>query len=320
MMSEKGKVSAIIPVYNSEKYIQKCLESLLNQTWDNIEIICIDDGSTDNGPDIIDESHKKDERIKLFRQPHKGVAAARNKGMEYASGEYLSFIDSDDWVEPNLYEKAIEQCKDTKADIVIYNFYDAMEDGRETARNNTKAIDRVFHQINFIHYMFERESYRSVTAWLWNKLFRRDLIQEYGIQFDETLRAGEDVLFMVNMLLHPVRATFCHMPLYHHVCRRDSLSRKYLWRVSCDRLRAYEDSIRLLEKKGVSEEIVVWLKVFYCFHAMNLMENAIRNGEDKGARQAICYINRYSREYMEKNGDKPERIERMKALQNGELL
>ena len=108
------KISIIIPVYNSAKYLRKCLNSIINQTFDNIEIICINDGSTDNSLSIINEYAKIDSRIKVYTIENKGVSAARNYGILVATGEYIGFVDSDDYIDLNYYEEMMKQIKEEK--------------------------------------------------------------------------------------------------------------------------------------------------------------------------------------------------------------
>lgn len=113
-------ISVIIPIYNAELYLQKCLDSVVNQTLKDIEVICVDDGSTDNSVDIIKKYMMSDSRIKLFQQSNKGAGAARNYGLKYAIGKYVHFLDSDDWLDLSAYEKTHNVIEETKSDICIF--------------------------------------------------------------------------------------------------------------------------------------------------------------------------------------------------------
>ena len=119
----RGCVSVIIPVYNVEKYLKDCINSILNQTYSNWEMILVDDGSVDNSGDICDKFSKNDSRIHVIHQTNKGVSFARNKGIEKANGEYLIFIDSDDWIENNMFEEMITAINNTKADACYCDRY-----------------------------------------------------------------------------------------------------------------------------------------------------------------------------------------------------
>ena len=116
-MQEEVKISIIIPVYNVEKYLHECLDSIINQTFKDLEIICVDDGSTDKSSEILEEYEQKDKRFTVISQPNKGVSAARNRGMQQAKGKYIMFVDSDDYVHPRFYELLLQALKEEGADI-----------------------------------------------------------------------------------------------------------------------------------------------------------------------------------------------------------
>ena len=132
------KVSIIIPVYNVEKYLKKCLDSVINQTLKDIEIICIDDGSTDSSYTILNEYAQKDNRFVILKQKNNGAGAARNKGIEIAKGEYLYFLDSDDFVDITLLEKAHTKIKENDCDICIFKNYFYNDNTKEKYINNLK--------------------------------------------------------------------------------------------------------------------------------------------------------------------------------------
>ena len=124
-----AKVSIIIPIYNEEKYLEQCLDSICGQTWKETEIICIDDGSTDNSPRILESYAKKDSRIKIITQKNKFAGVARNRGMECASGKYLAFLDADDCYEPNMMEKMVWKAEANQSDIVICRYLERNGEG-----------------------------------------------------------------------------------------------------------------------------------------------------------------------------------------------
>ena len=124
-----SEVSVIIPVYNVEKYLRACLDSVVNQTLRDIEVICVDDGSTDGSPAILAEYAAKDPRVKVLTQPKSNAGAARNAGMSIATGEYLGFVDADDWCELTLFEKAYGRAKEVNADLVFWA-YDQRQEGQ----------------------------------------------------------------------------------------------------------------------------------------------------------------------------------------------
>lgn len=183
------KVSVIIPVYNGKKYMDKCLKSVQKQTLKDIEIICVDDGSTDNTLSILTDYADKDPRIKVYSQKNAGAGAARNVGLSTAKGEYVTFVDSDDWVEPEMYRCLYEKAVKEQSDMVIsgqvkllddktHYFTDAdtmylMEDGPFTAEEFPILFNSCF---------------------LWNRLYRRGFLDEIGFKIPEGRKFAEDLL------------------------------------------------------------------------------------------------------------------------------
>ena len=172
-------ISIIVPVYNTEKYLRRCLDSLVNQTFNDIEILCIDDGSKDNSYNIIKE-FKKDERIKLFRQENSGPAKARNVGLSNSKGEYIMFCDADDWYEPNMCELMLETLINQNVDFVICGC------------NVVNTYDSHIRQKGELHYYeLKLKGYCNIgiyeflilNSMLWNKIFKKNIIEEYDIKF-----------------------------------------------------------------------------------------------------------------------------------------
>ena len=153
------KVSIIVPVYNSEKTILRCLDSILNQTYKNIEIIIVDDGSTDNSYNLIKSRLNNDHRIKLIKKENTGVSDSRNNGLEITTGEYVTFIDSDDWIELNLIEKMVEVLEKENVDIVCCNYYLNYEDGKQ------KKIERKENRLDKFNALNPSSKYYFTTVW-----------------------------------------------------------------------------------------------------------------------------------------------------------
>lgn len=164
----KPKVSVIVPVYNVEKYLSKCLKSLCEQTLKDIEIICINDGSTDNSPNILESFAKNDDRIKIYNQTNQGLSAARNNAMEHASGEFISFVDSDDWVDTDFFEKLYNAAVENNCDIACAGFKRC---GRiiKSKRNHydriqlCKDIDSKIYELGIPEYNY-----------VWGKIYKRE--------------------------------------------------------------------------------------------------------------------------------------------------
>jgi len=190
------KISVIIPVYNVENYLRQCLDSIINQTLKEIEIICINDGSTDSSKQILEEYALKDERIKIINQKNKGVSAARNTGIDAATGEYIGFVDSDDWVKLDAYEKLYNKITREDVDIVFSRYNYVFEDGRiEHNPNYFKELDEI--KINSID---ENLELLKISPSIWTKIFKKSFILDNKIRFPEGVLA-EDLFFIVQYLL-----------------------------------------------------------------------------------------------------------------------
>lgn len=185
------KVSVIIPVYNAELFLRTCLKSILNQTFKEFEILCIDDGSTDESLNILNEYALIDSRIKVIHQENKGTAAARNTGIERAKGKYICFVDADDFIHPNQLFRTYNLAEESKADIVMFG-------GRAIP-----AVSWIDQKLNVENGVYENpfQVVLSVTGarpFIWNKLFRTTLFRDNDLRFDTTLSLGEDQAFLFD--------------------------------------------------------------------------------------------------------------------------
>lgn len=205
------KISVIIPVYNSESYLNECIDSLLNQSYSDFEVIIIDDGSTDHSYEIIDMYRRRDNRIKLIRQDNQGAAVARNKGLDQATGSLITFIDSDDFIREDTFEKICKYFQDDEElDLVEYPFCGINDLG--------KLEKEQCHVISNIYIEGERDILKNlisenISSVVWNKVFRKRLIQNF--RFKE-LSIGEDRLFMVEIASKIQKMKQCREGLYFY--------------------------------------------------------------------------------------------------------
>ena len=212
-------VSVIIPVYNCESYLERCLQSLCEQKMQNIEFIVIDDGSTDRSSEIIDDFAKRDPRFVAIHKENGGVASARNMALDIARGEYLGFVDSDDYVEPGCFDILLSHAKAKASDLVICDYY---TDYRNIKIPFTLRLsDEIFDLTEIGHERFYL-CWLAKEITLWNHLFRRSIVEDHTIRF-ETNR-GEDNLFHLRMLPYLRRVSFLKQSLYHYVQRENSLT------------------------------------------------------------------------------------------------
>lgn len=209
------KISVIIPVYNCEKYLQDCLKSVIGQTYKDLEIIIIDDGSTDNSGTICDQFAKQDSRIQVIHQENKGVSASRNIGILQMSGELVSFIDADDTLDPDMYEFLCSLMNDHNADIAHCGYRHVV--GEEI---------RLVHDSQQI---FSQNSEEALTCLigarlfvgsLWNKLYKAKLIKD--LTFDEDIKINEDILFNFQVFLRADKIVFADYTKYNYIAHRDS--------------------------------------------------------------------------------------------------
>lgn len=232
------KISVIVPVYKVEPYLCKCLDSIVNQTYRNLEIILVDDGSPDNCGAICDEYAARDERIKVIHKANGGVASARNVGLDAATGEYIGWVDSDDWIEPDMFGRLLKGAEAYDADIVICGRMENYPD-RDVPMNWQQ--EELLDKEQTIAMLVEDDLVRS---YLWDKLWKRELFQD--IRFPR-LMAFEDMAMMYRLFMKAERVACLPEVLYHYEHRDASLtaapslgSRVAFFRVNKERHEALE--------------------------------------------------------------------------------
>ena len=204
-----AKVSVIVPVYNVERYIRKCLESLVNQTLYDMEIIVVNDGSTDLSKNIIEEYTSQYSNVKYYKKENGGLSDARNYGMKYATGEYIAFLDADDYIDAKTYEIMYEKAQKENSDIVECNFYWVY--GKRKKKDIGEKYDG------------KTEMMEKARVVAWNKLYRRELIENLQIEFPKGLQY-EDVEFFYKLVPYIEKVSFVKEPLIYYIQRKESLS------------------------------------------------------------------------------------------------
>lgn len=212
-------ISIIVPIYKVEKYLPKCIESLINQNYRDIEIILVDDGSPDGCPQICDKYAERDSRIIVIHQPNSGVSAARNAGLARAIGEYIGFVDPDDWVSPEMYEGMLTAIQREQADLAIcgYEYYDESENVDESRRYLIRPDERITQKEVMNRFADIPPSIRHGVV---NKLFKNNLL--HGHQFKVGLHSSEDVFFLNDYVLKIQNAVIVHQPYYKNLVRQGS--------------------------------------------------------------------------------------------------
>lgn len=211
-------ISIIVPIYNVEIYLEKCLDSIINQTYKNIEIILINDGSPDNSKFICEKYKNMDNRIKLINSKNQGVSSARNRGLQISKGKYILFVDPDDWIEKNMIETLYTNLVKTKSDISVCNYYEVKN---ENKNSRNLLIEETFNTERFLYYSFNERYFRG---YLWNKLYSRSVIfnnNDY-VKFDKNIHICEDLLFNYKVALNTSKICYTDDKLYNYLQRENS--------------------------------------------------------------------------------------------------
>lgn len=228
------KISVIIPVYNTEKYLRECLDSVVNQTLRDIEILCVDDGSTDRSPQILREYAERDSRVRVFSQEHINAGAARNTGLSHAVGEYLSFLDSDDFFEPVMLEHMLACARERAAELVVCRLKIYDEDSGELEEADWSVKKELLPDKTVFSFRdIEQDCFLSILGFNWDKLFRRSLVTDNHLAF-QSQDVYNDSLFTYSALVCAKAITVLDEALVIHRNRsaHDSIS---------DRRAAYTD-------------------------------------------------------------------------------
>ena len=212
---KKPKVSVIIPVYKVEPWLRECMDSVINQTLKEIEIICVDDGSPDNCGKILDEYASKDNRITVIHQKNQGVSVARNTGLELAHGEYITFVDSDDYIELDTYEKTYQLAKKDNVDILQFQFH-RFTDGKDIpSSRQMEVLDAPIISASSV--------IKKISPHVWNKLFKAEIIQKDKLRFIPKVTIGEDIIFSYMALAHAEKIKIIQAQLYKYRIRPNSV-------------------------------------------------------------------------------------------------
>lgn len=218
MENNQPKISVIVPIYNAQKYLHRCVDSILNQTFTDFEVLLINDGSTDQSPAICDEYAKRDSRVRVFHKENGGVSSARNVGLQNMKGEYSIHCDSDDWIEKDMFEGLIQTALSSKADMIICNYFH--DNNNQKISYPQKPLS--CNSLDIIRDILEGRLHGSTC----NKLIRNELIIQHAISFNEQVNYCEDVLFIVQVLLKSKEITYLDKTYYHYCFNDQSITNK----------------------------------------------------------------------------------------------
>lgn len=229
-LTSKIRISVIVPIYNAEKYLQRLLDSLKNQTFKDFEVILVNDGSTDMSLDICNRQKLSDKRFKVYTKNNEGVSAARQYGFEKACGEYVIHADADDWCESDMLFSLYNTALNTNSDMVICDYF--YDDEYGSSYIQQRPTDLVDNDIII------RDFAGSLIGTTWNKLIRRECINKYALSFPQGINYSEDLIFLIQLLRKPVKCSYLNRAFYHYTQGDSSITHTFSKKNFQDRERA----------------------------------------------------------------------------------
>ncbi len=289
-------VSVILPVYNVEKYLRKAVDSVLSQTYENLEIILVDDGSTDSSGALCEDYANRDNRILVVHKPNGGLASARNAGLCMAHGEYIAYIDSDDWVEPDFIESLLRACIEYGAAMSICRYRDAYDE--EPIKQTEEDFEAVWTGKEAVaHRVLDEEKYKISTC-AWNKFYKKALVAD--MSFPEG-KYYEDIVYGVQAILRAEKVVYINRSLYNYRCNRPEsiMNQGFTSRVVTDEMPLMCERNRLIREAGLTE-IADLVDRNYCIRAMEIYRELYcwKSNEPKEPYERICV------EYLQKVYDR----------------
>lgn len=274
-----GVVSIVIPVYNVEQYLGRCLDSLLDQQYRKLQIIIINDGSTDESEAVALQYSQKDNRIEYYRIDNCGPSGARNYGMRKIKGDYFCFVDPDDYLEQNTYIDLLRRLVETSADIVASTQYYVDYDDHVERRNNKKKVS--LHPLTSkraLRFLTLRDMYNGVGGYTQTRMFRTECYKKdeaWKVSFDEDIIYGEGTLFLMRCMMEAKKVVFVEGAYYHYVQRESSAMHNYKRKINnLESAEAYGRIIDLYKQKGVSIVDRILMRRFLAYKMLMLAELA----------------------------------------------
>lgn len=260
-------ISIIVPVYNTEKYLHRCIDSILLQSYEDIELILVDDGSSDNSGTICDEYASKDSRIKVFHQVNQGVSVVRQIGVYNATGDYVIHVDADDWIEPTAIEDLYKTAVNNQADMVISDYWLEDEDGSRQIVQDPEDLSA--------NHVLMKLLRQELYGCCWNKLVKRSCILEHKIQFTPShISYCEDLLFNCRLLKHDIRVAYLPKAVYHYFfANQSNLSNSRTKKRLLSRMCVNDELERMLDEEKKKD--MFSLKKDVLFEAFMLKEFGI---------------------------------------------
>lgn len=283
----EGLISVIVPVYNVEKYINKSIDSMIKQTYENWEIILIDDGSQDKSGEICDEYAKKSDKIKVIHKKNGGVSSARNVGLENAKGEWITFIDPDDWIEQNYLEELLKIAVENKAELVLCGYNRVTTNKKEKINNNGQIIS-----VGLRDFLIKTLNPQTGYGFCIMKLYKRNVIKDNI--FETKLSVGEDALFNEKVALNITKACFYEKSLYNYRINSNSVVRKFDTNYAIKYLNSMKiNKSYLMETYNNDKEILQNYYNFVAFHVLLIAVNYCYNKANKKQKESLKEVCKY---------------------------
>lgn len=274
-------ISVIVPIYRVEAYLPQCIESILNQTYRNLEIILVDDGSDDRCPKICDDYAQRDSRIIVIHKKNGGPDSARKTGMESSTAEYVSYVDGDDWIEPTMYETLMRLLLNQKVSVVVCGIWDE-NNGNVHARfpyfPEGKYVGNIFKKKIESKILYTGEFFEAgITVVLWDKLFKKEFLNKYQMLPHNIVPLVDDTLVSIPAILESRSVYITHTCLYHYRVRQSSLKRTIVQNVLHPVIRYYPDWINCLKQVSTNSAIEKQLQYYMLYHLVARCPGALDN-------------------------------------------
>ena len=259
-------ISVIVPIYNVEKYLKKCIDSIMGQTYKNLEIILVDDGSPDGCPEICDNYAETDSRIKVIHKENGGVSNARNVGIEGSVGEYICFVDSDDWIERDYISVFIERVKKDNTDGAVSNLF-----FRGFKRTATLNVNDDILILNAIKEEQKSLFFSGTFNTPWNKIFKSAVIKENNIKFRENCHFAEDTIFFFDYLRFVKSISIIAKPIYNYNITASVATNKFWPDMEMYMDQKLESQLLFLSNNSSDEDVKKWLGTRFAWQTINLI-------------------------------------------------
>lgn len=292
MYKNYGLISIIVPIYNVEKNLEKCLRSIQNQSYKNIEVLMVNDGSPDHSKDIC-KKYLLDERFRLIEKENGGLASARNAGLEVAKGIYIAYIDSDDWVENNMIEVLVNNLVETDADMSVCSYNICNGDSLNRKRIGDRDDVIMIDQDTAIEYTILPSRFYGFS---WNRLYKASIVGKQ--RYNEKILKGEDTPFSIEYILKCKKIVYQDLPLYNYRQDTVSISRSEFNLKKMTVLDSYLWVVNELVKNKKGKKLVNLQKVQYANQLLSLMINIKRTDSNK-FREQHDIIKREMKEYKD---------------------